>query len=166
MRSWDPRAPHSFSESSCRSRTRPPFGHDRVCSIKNFLPQPSQVGGVSCGISPYMRRRLSRNSSQDNSVSLRRWVTFLSHAPFLVALWRRFLSCPPASSFRLSSYPRSTCIFVHLAARLALRTHIIWPTDLRAEVPKRESTSSPLAALEVLYSISADSWIPGIPNMP
>ena len=62
-RSRAPRDPHSFAASSCRARTMPPFGHDRACLIKNFLPQPSQVAGMSCGIIPYLRRRLSRNSS-------------------------------------------------------------------------------------------------------
>ena len=49
---WAPRAPHSFAESSCRVRTRPPFGQDRACYIKRFLPQPSQVAGMSWGINP------------------------------------------------------------------------------------------------------------------
>ena len=49
------------------------------------------------------------------------------HAPFLVALWRRFLSCPPGISFQLASYPRSTCIFARLTVRLDLRTHALWP---------------------------------------
>ena len=62
-RDWDQRAPHSFSVSSYCAGTRPSFGHDRACSIKKFLPQPSQVAGMSCSISPYLRRRLSRNSS-------------------------------------------------------------------------------------------------------
>ena len=62
-RSRAPRAPHYFAASSCRARKRPPFGHDRACSIKNLLPQPLQVAGMSCGISLYLRRRLSRNSS-------------------------------------------------------------------------------------------------------
>ena len=46
-RTGDPRAPHSFTASSCRARIRPPFGNDRACSIKKFLPQPSQVAGMS-----------------------------------------------------------------------------------------------------------------------
>ena len=46
-RAHDSRAPHSFVASSCRSRTRPPFGNDRVCSINNLIPQPSQVAGMS-----------------------------------------------------------------------------------------------------------------------
>ena len=118
-RAWDPRAPQSFVASSCRARKRPPIGHDRAYSIKNFLPQPLQVVGMSCGISPYLRRKLSRNSSQDSSLPLKRWGTALSHEPLLVALLRRFLSWPPASSFRLASSPSSTCIFAHLSARLA-----------------------------------------------
>ena len=47
VRTCDPRAPYSFSASSYRSRTRPGFGHNRSCSIDNFLPQPSQVAGIS-----------------------------------------------------------------------------------------------------------------------
>ena len=46
-RSRAPRATHSFAASSHRARTRPPCGHDRVCSIENLLPRPSQVMGVS-----------------------------------------------------------------------------------------------------------------------
>ena len=90
-----PRATHSFAASSYRAITRPPFGDDRACLIDNLLPQPSKVTGMSYGISLYLRRRLSRNSSQDNSGLLRRWGTELSQSPFLVALWGRFLSWHP-----------------------------------------------------------------------
>ena len=118
LRAQDPRAPHSFAASACGTKTRPLFGYDRACSIKIFIPQPLQVAGISCGIRPYLRRRLSQKSSLDNSVPLRRWGKVLSHAPFLVALWRRLLSWPPINSFRLNSSPSSTCIFARLAARV------------------------------------------------
>ena len=121
---------------------------------------------MSCGINPYLRRRLSWNSSQENSVPLRRWGIALNHAPFLISLWRRFLSWPPASSFRLARSPSSMCIFSRLAAKLALCVHALWPTQLSAELPKRESTGSPLATLEVFYALSADIWGSGIPNPP
>ena len=62
-RSQAPRDPHSFAASSCRARTRPPFGHDSSCSIENLVTQLLQVADMSCGISPYRRRSLSRNSS-------------------------------------------------------------------------------------------------------
>ena len=128
MRAQDPRAPHSFSASSYRAITRPPLGRDRACSIENLLPQPLQVAEISCGISPYLRQRLSQNSSQDNSFPLRQWGTELSHALFLVALWRHFLSYPPARSFCLESSPSSTCIVSRLVAKLTCRKHALWPT--------------------------------------
>ena len=99
-------------------------------------------------------------------MSLRRWGTSLRHAPFLFALWWWFLSCPPARSFRLASYPSSTCIFSCLAANLSLRTHDLWPTKLRAEPPKREYTSYPLATLEVLYALYTDNRGSSIPKLP
>ena len=92
--------------------------------------------------------------------------TVLSHTPFLVALCKRFISWPPASSFRLSSSTISTCFRSFLAPALALRTHAPWPTWLRAEPPRRECTSSPLVAFEVLYALSADNRGSGITNLP
>ena len=127
-RARDPRVPHSFAASSCHARTRPPFGHDMACSVKNFLPQPLQVVGMSCGISPYLRQRLFRSFSQDNSMPLRQWGTALSHAPFLLALWRRFISCPSAISFLLARSAISTCFRSFLAPALSRRTHALWPT--------------------------------------
>ena len=121
---------------------------------------------MSCGISPYLRQRLSRNSSQDNYVPLRRWGTSLRHAPFLFALWWWFLSCTPARSFRLASYPRSTCILSCLAAKLSLRTHDLWPTKLRAEPTRTESNSYLLSALEVMYALFADNRGFGITKLP
>ena len=45
-RAQDPRAPHYFAVSSCRTRTRPTFGHDRVCMpsiLQVLLPVPIHV---------------------------------------------------------------------------------------------------------------------------
>ena len=67
------RAPHSFVESSWHSRTIPPWVHYRVWYTENIFPLPSQVAGISWGIRPYLRQRLSRNTSQDNSVVLSWW---------------------------------------------------------------------------------------------
>ena len=87
---------------------------------------------------------------------LRRWGTSLSHAPFLVSLWRRFLYWPPASSFHISSSTISTCFRYFLVPVIALHTHALWPAYLRTIPPRRKSTSPPLASLEVLYAIYTD----------
>ena len=70
----DPRAP-PFALSPCHARKRPSLGNDRVCYIENLSPQQSQVAGMSCGISPYLRQILFQNSSKENSVPLRLWGT-------------------------------------------------------------------------------------------
>ena len=41
-------------------------------------------------------------------------------------------------------------LLLSLADWLALRKHALWPKQLRAEPPRRESTSSLLSVLEVL----------------
>ena len=127
-RARDPRATHYFSASLWRARTRSPFGHYMEWSIKNLSPQPLQVAGMSWSIRMYLRWRLSRNSSWDNSVLLRRWGTALSHAPFLVVIWRRFLYWPPVSSFCLASSSISTWFCSFLTPVLSPRMHALWPT--------------------------------------
>ena len=52
MRAWSLRVPQFFAAVSFCARTRTPFGHDRACSIENFLPQLSQVARMSCGHQP------------------------------------------------------------------------------------------------------------------
>ena len=97
---------------------------------------------------------------------LRQWGIALSHAPFLVSLWRIFLSWPPASSFCLASSAISKCFYYFLAPELDWHTHALWPTYLRAEPPRIESTSSPLATLEVFYALSTDSRGYGMTKPP
>ena len=46
-RAKDQRAPQSFADLLCRARKSAPFGNNRACYIENFLPQPSQVAGMS-----------------------------------------------------------------------------------------------------------------------
>ena len=117
-----------------------------------------------CAISPYLRRRLSRNSSRDNSMPLKPGGTALSHTPLLFVLWWRFLYWPPASSFCLASSPNLTCIFSLIATKIALRMHALCLKKFREEPPKRKSTISPLADLEVLYVLYADNQGSGIPK--
>ena len=96
---------------------------------------------------------------------LRRWGTVLIHSQFLVALWRRFLSWPPASYFCLASSAISTLFCSLLATRLARSAHSLWPTYSREEPLKRKSTRSTLTALEVLYALSVDNLGSGIHNL-
>ena len=127
-RARDPRATHYFSASSWRSKTRPPFGHDRSCLIEKFLPKPSQVAGMYWGIRPYIGWRLSHNLSRDNYVPLKRWGIALSHAPFLIYIWRRLLSWPPAISICIVSSAIYTCFRSFLSPTIAPRTHALWTT--------------------------------------
>ena len=90
----------------------------------------------------------------------------LIHARFSVSLWRFCLSWTPVSYFCLarSAIIKSSLYFLTLA--IALRTHTLWPMQLRLVYPQRDPTSSLLAALEVLYKISADDRGSGIPKPP
>ena len=67
------RVPHSLAASLCRARKRFSLGHDEACGTVKFLTQPSQSAERFRGTMPYQRRRLSWNSSLDNSVPIRHW---------------------------------------------------------------------------------------------
>ncbi len=59
---------HSSATSLCRICTKLTILHDRVCSVDNLAPQPSQVAGISNGEWLYLRRTLSLYSSINRSV--------------------------------------------------------------------------------------------------
>ena len=108
-------APHSLVALVYSVRTRPSLGHDKACGTKDLLPQPSQSVGRFKGTIPYQRRRLSWNSSNDNSVLLRLWGIAVSHAPFSVSCQRRFNPTPSDRSFCLvnAQSPKNPAAFSH-----------------------------------------------------
>ena len=114
----------------------------------------------------YQRRRLSWNSSLDNSVPLRRWGISASHDPFSVDRRRRFNLAPSAISFLLVSasiYEYSCCFHPYA---LDLHTQDLCTTQLRSVPPKSDPNRTSLDDLEVLYARSANSRGSGIPRPP
>ena len=103
FKAWSERAPHSLAASLCRARTRPPLRHDKFCGTEKFLPHPSQSVGEFKVKMSYQRRILSWNNSLDNSMMLSQWGIAVRHAPFFIALQRRFSPAPSSRSFHLVS---------------------------------------------------------------
>ena len=116
-------ATHYLAPLLCCSRMRPHLGNDKACGTKNLLPQPLQSAERLKGTIPYWRRILSWDSSYDKSVSLKRWVIAVGHAPFSIFLRRRFITTLSSSSFRIVNsafYENSRCF---CPAVIALRTN-------------------------------------------
>ena len=138
-------------EREIHAQTKDKVTHD---PIQNSLPL--QVAGMSWGIIPYCRRRLSRNYLLGNSVLLRQWGPAVSHNPLPVDLWMWFLSSLFNYPFCLPISAISNLSLHSLSPALALHTHALWSIYLRLVPPRRDSTSSPHFALEVFYAHSAD----------
>ena len=157
------RAPDSFAALLFCAKMRPPLGHDNEHGTKNFLPQPSQSVVRFKGTMPYQKRRLSFNSSLENSVPLRQWGIAVSHAPLSVGRRRWISPATPVSSFYLSNSAFSKNPLSVRPSALDLHTHNLWATYLRLVPPTSEPTRTLLDALEVLYARFANRRVSGIP---
>ena len=154
---WDERAPHSLSAFLYRARISPPLGRDKAFGIENFLSHPSQSVGRSKVTMPYWGRRLSWNSSLDNSVPLRQWVIAVSHAPLSIALQRQFNPDPYSSSFLLARTAFSASSRCFRPSLLDICTQPLCVMYLRSIPPRSKPTKTYLDALEVLYARSVKS---------